>query len=33
MYPLIVVILVISIAINLAVGLWEKRLLARRGRR
>ncbi len=32
MYPLIVVILVISIAVNLAVGLFEKRILARRGR-
>ncbi|MCC7049813.1 MAG: ABC transporter permease subunit, partial [Alphaproteobacteria bacterium] len=32
MYPLIVVILAVSITINLLVGLWEKRLLARRGR-
>jgi len=30
MYPLIVVILVISITINLLVGWWEKRILARR---
>jgi NitT/TauT family transport system permease protein len=33
MYPLIVLILAISITINLLVGLWEKRILARRGRR
>lgn len=32
MYPLIVLILVISITINLLVGVWEKRILARRGR-
>lgn len=31
MYPLIVLILVISISINLMLGLWEKRILARRG--
>lgn len=31
MYPLILLILIVSIAINLAVGTWEKRLLARRG--
>ncbi len=33
MYPLIVLILVISITINLLIGLWEKRILARRGLR
>jgi NitT/TauT family transport system permease protein len=33
MYPLIVLILVISITINLLLGLWEKRILARRGLR
>jgi NitT/TauT family transport system permease protein len=33
MYPLIVLILVVSITINLLVGLWEKRILARRGLR
>lgn len=31
MYPLIVLILVISISINLMVGVWERRILARRG--
>lgn len=31
MYPLILLILIISIAINTAVARWEKRLLARRG--
>lgn len=31
MYPLIVLILLVSITINLLVGLWEKRILARRG--
>jgi NitT/TauT family transport system permease protein len=31
MYPLIVLILVVSISINLMLGLWEKRILARRG--
>jgi NitT/TauT family transport system permease protein len=31
MYPLILLILIVSIAVNLAVGTWEKRLLARRG--
>jgi NitT/TauT family transport system permease protein len=33
MYPLIVLILLISIAINAAIGRWEKRILARRGLR
>lgn len=33
MYPLILLILIVSISINLLVGLWEKRLLARRGLR
>ena len=33
MYPLILLILMVSISINLLVGLWEKRLLARRGLR
>jgi NitT/TauT family transport system permease protein len=33
MYPLIVVILVISIGINAVIGVWEKRILARRGLR
>ncbi len=33
MYPLIVLILAVSIAINLAVGLWERRILSRRGLR
>jgi NitT/TauT family transport system permease protein len=33
MYPLIVVILVISIGINALIGVWEKRILARRGLR
>lgn len=31
MYPLIVLILIVSITVNLLVGLWEKRILARRG--
>ena len=31
MYPLIVLILVVSITVNILVGLWEKRILARRG--
>jgi NitT/TauT family transport system permease protein len=31
MYPLIVLILVISIAVNAGIGVWEKRVLARRG--
>jgi NitT/TauT family transport system permease protein len=31
MYPLIVLILVVSISVNLLVSLWEKRILARRG--
>ena len=30
---LILLILIVSISINLLVGLWEKRLLARRGLR
>jgi NitT/TauT family transport system permease protein len=33
MYPLIVVILVISIGITALIGVWEKRMLARRGLR
>jgi NitT/TauT family transport system permease protein len=33
MYPLIVIILVISIAANALIGVWEKRILARRGLR
>jgi len=33
MYPLIVLILVISIAANALIGVWEKRILARRGLR
>jgi NitT/TauT family transport system permease protein len=33
MYPLIVLILVISIAVNAGIGVWEKRVLARRGLR
>lgn len=33
MYPLIVLILVLSIALNSALSAWEKRLLARRGQR
>jgi NitT/TauT family transport system permease protein len=33
MYPLIVLILVISIAANAFIGLWERRILARRGLR
>jgi NitT/TauT family transport system permease protein len=33
MYPLIVLILVISIAVNAGIGMWEKRILARRGLR
>jgi NitT/TauT family transport system permease protein len=33
MYPLIVLILVISISINLLIGQWERRILARRGLR
>jgi NitT/TauT family transport system permease protein len=33
MYPLIVVILVISIGVNAGIGVWEKRVLARRGLR
>jgi NitT/TauT family transport system permease protein len=31
MYPLIVLILAVSISINTALSWWEKRLLARRG--
>ena len=31
MYPLIVLILLVSVSINLMVGIWEKRLLQRRG--
>lgn len=31
MYPLIVLILIVSISVNLLVGVWEKRILARRG--
>ena len=33
MYPLIVLILVISIAVNALIGVWERRVLARRGLR
>jgi NitT/TauT family transport system permease protein len=33
MYPLIVLILLISIAINAVIGAWERRVLARRGLR
>lgn len=33
MYPLIVLILVLSIAVNTALTAWEKRLLVRRGQR
>jgi NitT/TauT family transport system permease protein len=33
MYPLIVLILLISITLNLGVSIWEKRLLTRRGLR
>ena len=33
MYPLIVLILLISIAINAIIGVWERRVLARRGLR
>jgi NitT/TauT family transport system permease protein len=33
MYPLIVLILVISIMANALIGMWEKRVLARRGLR
>jgi NitT/TauT family transport system permease protein len=33
MYPLIVLILVVSIAANAFIGLWERRILARRGLR
>jgi NitT/TauT family transport system permease protein len=33
MYPLIVLILVISVAVNALLGVWEKRILVRRGLR
>jgi NitT/TauT family transport system permease protein len=33
MYPLIVLILAISVAANALIGMWEKRVLARRGLR
>jgi NitT/TauT family transport system permease protein len=33
MYPLIVLILLISITLNVGVSVWEKRLLTRRGLR
>ena len=33
MYPLIVLILVISVAVNALLGVWERRILARRGLR
>lgn len=33
MYPLILLVLLVSIAVNLALGTWEKRILARRGQR
>ncbi len=32
MYPLIVLILVVSITVNSALAAWERRLLQRRGR-
>jgi NitT/TauT family transport system permease protein len=32
MYPLILLVLVVSIALNSAIGAWERRVLARRGR-
>src|SRR6516165_4186531 len=33
MYPLIVLILAISVAVNALIGVWERRILARRGLR
>jgi len=33
MYPLIVLILLVSVTINLLVGMWERRILTRRGLR
>jgi NitT/TauT family transport system permease protein len=33
MYPLIVLILAISVAVNALLGVWERRILARRGLR
>ena len=33
MYPLIVLILAISVVVNALIGVWEKRILARRGLR
>jgi NitT/TauT family transport system permease protein len=33
MYPLIVLVLMVSISINMLLGLWERRLLLRRGLR
>jgi len=32
MYPLILLVLAVSIALNTAIGAWERRVLARRGR-
>ena len=32
MYPLILLVLLVSIGINAALGAWERRVLARRGR-
>jgi NitT/TauT family transport system permease protein len=32
MYPLILLVLFVSIALNTAIGAWERRVLARRGR-
>ena len=32
MYPLIIVILAVSITVNTVLGMWERRLLRRRGR-
>lgn len=33
MYPLILLVMIVSITINVALGIWEKRLLTRRGLR
>jgi NitT/TauT family transport system permease protein len=33
MYPLILLVLIVSITANLVLGTWEKRVLARRGLR
>ncbi len=32
MYPLILLVLIVSIALNTAIGAWERRVLVRRGR-